>query len=138
VHTGFWWEFGRPELYLDGSLELIGLDDELRARIAPCDPVRRIGSAAAAIGDDVRVHPTARLEGRVAIGAGAELGESASVEDSVLMPGAEAPAGCRLRRAVLAPGIRLPAGFKIEDALACYAGGEPRLAEFGRTGRSGR
>ena len=119
VHQGFWWEFGTPELYLNGSLALIDLEDQRREKIAHCDPVKRIGSALAAIGEGVQLHATSRLQGRVALGAFSRIDQSASLEDSILMPGASVGAGCRLRRAVLAPGVRLQAGAALEENLLC-------------------
>jgi mannose-1-phosphate guanylyltransferase len=107
IHEGFWWEFGSPELYLEGSLALIDLEDEARDRIARCDPVKSIGSARVAIGKNVQLHATARLQGRVALGACSSIGESASIEESIVMPGAIVGAGCTLKRAVLAPGGRM-------------------------------
>jgi NDP-sugar pyrophosphorylase family protein len=119
IHEGFWWEFGTPELLLDGSQALIELDEEQRARIARCDPVRRLDSAIAAVGREVKWHETAQLRGWVALGASSSIGESASVEESILMPGAVVGEGCRLRRATLAPGVRLQAGSVVEDELIC-------------------
>jgi NDP-sugar pyrophosphorylase family protein len=137
IHRGFWWEFGRPPLYLDGSLALIGLDDDRRARIARGDPVRRVGSALAALGGETRLHASARFAGRVALGSYAEVGESAHIEESVLMPGAAAGAGSCLKRAVLAPGVRLPDGFEAEDALVCHQGDELLVTPLGGTGDAG-
>jgi NDP-sugar pyrophosphorylase family protein len=119
IHGGFWWEFGNPELLLAGSLALIELDEALRARIAICDPVRRLDSAIAAVGIGAKWHESARLRGRVALGASSSIGESASVEESILMPGAMVGDGCRLKRATLAPGARLQAGAVVEDELIC-------------------
>jgi len=119
IHEGFWWEFGTPELYLEGSLALIDLEEERREQIARCDPVKKIGSALAAIGEGVQLHTTARLQGRVALGARSSLDDSTFIEESILMPGAMVGAGCRLKRAVLAPGVQLPAGAVVEGRLVC-------------------
>jgi NDP-sugar pyrophosphorylase family protein len=134
IHDGFWWEFGSPELYLDGALSLIGLEDDIRERIACCDPVKRIGAADVALGHGALIHETARLHGRVAVGASAELAESVSVEDSILMPGAVAGACCSLKRTILAPGLHLPPGFNVENALVCRTGDEPLVARYGGAG----
>jgi NDP-sugar pyrophosphorylase family protein len=119
IHEGFWWEFGTPDLLLDGSQALIELDEGQRARIACCDPVRRLDSTIAAVGRDVKCHETAQLRAWVALGASSSIGESASVEESILMPGAVVGDGCRLKRAILAPGVRLQAGSTVEDELIC-------------------
>jgi NDP-sugar pyrophosphorylase family protein len=131
IHHRFWWEFGTPELYLDGSLALLDLEDERRAQIAFCDPVRRLDSAVVAIGAGAQLHATARLQGRAALGASSRVHESASLEESILMPGAAAGAGCRLRRALLAPGVQLPAGATVDGALVCRSDEEQLVCPFG-------
>lgn len=119
-HDGFWWEFGSPRLYLEGSLLLMGLPLERLARIcAEYDTVRGVGDALVALGAGAEVDPGARLIGRVALGFSTLVGERASIEDSVIMPEAWIGPGCRLERSVIALGVELPAGFESVEELVC-------------------
>jgi NDP-sugar pyrophosphorylase family protein len=102
VHEGFWWEFGTPVLYLEGSLKLIDL------------PL-----AMAAVGPGVNVDPQARLSGRLALGLASRVGRGCRVEDSIVMPESWVGPGCRLRRTIVAQGLELPAGFEAEHAMVC-------------------
>jgi NDP-sugar pyrophosphorylase family protein len=47
VHQGFWWEFGDPRSYLEGSMRLIALAADKRLRLGDFDVVRSIGRALA-------------------------------------------------------------------------------------------
>jgi NDP-sugar pyrophosphorylase family protein len=119
MHDGFWWEFGSPELYLEGSLRLLDLSVEQRAKVACHDAVQQLDEALAAIGAGVNVDDGARLRGRVALGLASRVGRDCHLEDSVVMPESWIGPSCRLERAVVAPGLELPAGFEVEQALVC-------------------
>lgn len=119
LHDGFWWEFGSPELYLEGSLRLLGLSVEQRTNIACHDPVQPLDEALVAVGVGVNVDDGARLSGRVALGLASRVGRDCHLEDSVVMPESWVGPSCRLERAVVAQGIELPAGFQVEHALVC-------------------
>jgi NDP-sugar pyrophosphorylase family protein len=119
VHEGFWWEFGTPALYLEGSLKLIDLPLERRVKIACHDPVQPIDRAMAAVGPGVNVDPQARLSGRLALGLASRVGRGCRVEDSIVMPESWVGPGCRLRRTIVARGLELPAGFEAEHAMVC-------------------
>jgi len=119
VHGGFWQEFGTPEDYLEGSLRLLAMDPERRARIAATDPVERFGSARVAVGAGADFHHGVDLRGGVALGLASLIGEGVCLEDAVVMPEAWIGPGSRLRRVVVGPGTEIPAGLEIEDALIC-------------------
>lgn len=119
VHSGFWWEFGSPADYLDGSLALLGMDPRDRLRVAKTDPVERAKGVTLALGTGADFHAGVELRGRVALGFASLVAEGARVEDSVVMPEAWIGPGAVLRRAVVAPATEVPAGMRIESAMVC-------------------
>jgi NDP-sugar pyrophosphorylase family protein len=125
IHEGFWWEFGTPSSYLEGSLRLVRMDPDDRRRIARTDPVRPFGEGAAAIGPGADFHAGGIvLRGSVVLGMASLLGEGVEIEDSVILDGAWVGPGCRLRRVVVGPGTEVPAGLDLESLLVC-PDGEP-------------
>lgn len=120
VHDGFWWEFGSPELYLDGSLHLLDCSGERRRRISgDHDSVRQLDRATAAVGPGSDFHKGARFEGRTALGYSCYVSDGAHVEDSVVMPEAWIGPGCKVKRSVIGQGAELPAGFETREELVC-------------------
>jgi NDP-sugar pyrophosphorylase family protein len=120
VHEGFWWEFGSPALYLEGSLLLLeGSRETLRRISDDHDPVRRIDGATAAVGPGAFWHDSESFAGGVALGFACHISEGARIEDSVVMPEAWIGPGCSLRRSIVASGVELPAGMAAEQALIC-------------------
>lgn len=119
VHNGFWWEFGSPSLYLEGTARLLDLPAELRREVALHDPVHKLDLGVAAIGTGAQFHETARIEGHAALGFASYVSEMSRLEDSVVMPEAWIGPGCRLRRCIVAPGVEVPAGFEMDSATIC-------------------
>lgn len=130
LHRGFWWEFGSPELYLLGSLALLGLSGESRREVAACDPVFSVGSSVAAIGAGAVLGDGARLFGHAAVGTGSRIGAGARLEDSVVMPGASVGPGCRLKDAVISTGVDVPRDTAVERAIVCRLQGSPLVHPF--------
>ena len=93
-----WHDLGTPARYLEAMLDLSAREDagwrSNEASVAAAANLRR-----------------AVVEGGVRVDAGA------TVEDSLLLPGAVVGAGCRLRRVVVGPGAELPAGSAWSEAL---------------------
>jgi len=129
VHDGFWWEFGSPESYLEGSLRLLDLPADARRRVLDHDPdVTANGARVLVRGPGARVHSSARFAKRAAVGMASRVGERTHIEDSVIMPEAWIGPGCRLKRTVVALGVEVPSGFEAENALVCAdPGGEAEL-----------
>jgi NDP-sugar pyrophosphorylase family protein len=120
THAGFWWEFGSPELYLDGCLHLLSQPAErLNVISSEHDPIRRLGDADAAVGPGADFDDGVKFVGGVALGYSSYVSEQTRVEDSVIMPEAWIGPRCRLRRSVIAQGLELPAGVVSEDELIC-------------------
>lgn len=119
VHNGFWWEFGSPGEYLEGSMRLVALPSEKRLGLGDFDTVRPVGGGAIAsvgAGADLSA-PGIRLIGTLAIGMGVMVGEGTTLEDTVVMPGAWIGPGSNLRRCIVAPGTEIPLEFSASDAL---------------------
>jgi NDP-sugar pyrophosphorylase family protein len=118
VHDGFWWEFGSPREYLEGSMQLVGLPSEKRLGLGDFDAVRPIGDAVASVGAGADLSaPGIRLAGTLAIGMGVMIGERTTLEDTVVMPGAWIGPGSSLRRCIVAPGTEIPMEFSASEAL---------------------
>jgi NDP-sugar pyrophosphorylase family protein len=120
VHRGFFWEFGRPALYLEGSRRLIDLPPERLAAISTeHDPIVAQGGARCALGPVVELASSARLGGSVALGFASKVGEDALVHDSIVMPEAWIGPGARLERVVVGPAVEIPARVHLHDVLVC-------------------
>lgn len=120
IHDGFWWEFGSPAFYLEGSLRLLeGTPETIRRVSDDHDPIRRIDGVTAAIGPGAVWRDDESLAGRVALGFACHISEGARIEDSVVMPEAWIGPDCLLKRSIIARGVELPAGFRAEEALVC-------------------
>jgi mannose-1-phosphate guanylyltransferase len=119
-HEGFWWEFGSPEMYLDGSLRLLGYPPErLRDISADHDALRQIGDGVAAVGPGAEIDDSVRLDGRAALGYASHLSNDVSIADSIVLPEAWIGPGCRLSRSIIGQGVELPAGFVADDSVIC-------------------
>lgn len=120
LHDGFWWEFGSPELYLDGCLGLLARPAaELGEISVEHDTIRRIGDADVAVGPGAEFQNGTRFVGCAALGFSAHVTDGAHIEDSVVMPEAWIGPGCRLKHAVIGAGVELPAGMECESELVC-------------------
>jgi len=118
VHDGFWWEFGDPRGYLEGSMQVIALPAERRVRLGDFDVVRPVGAATAALGAGADLTaPGIELAGLLAIGMGVMIGDGAVLEDTIVMPEAWIGPGSSLRRCIVGPGTEIPMQFEAEDAL---------------------
>jgi NDP-sugar pyrophosphorylase family protein len=120
IHSGFWWEFGSPELYLDGCLALLSQPAErLKVISAEHDGVREVEGARVALGPGAEFGDGVSFVGRAAIGYGSYVSEASRVEDSVVMPEAWIGPGSRLERCVVGQGVELPAGYQGRGELIC-------------------
>jgi len=118
VHDGFWWEFGDPRSYFEGSMRVIALPAEQRVRLGDFDVVREVGGAVAAVGAGADLGaPGIALAGTLAIGMGVMVGKGARLEDTVVMPEAWVGPGSALRRCIVGSGTEIPSGFEATDAL---------------------
>jgi mannose-1-phosphate guanylyltransferase len=119
LHPGFWWEFGTPELYLEGSLRLLDMTEHQRIEITSHDPVNRIDGGRIAVGPGATLDADLQLAGRVAIGMASRLGSGSRVRDSVVMRESWIGPRSRLDRVVVGPGVEIPGGYQGRDCLVC-------------------
>lgn len=116
----YWNDVGSPPEYLQGNLDVVEghVDVEMGGEIveASADPGEPgsspLGSERAGlpadcevdgrvlVGEGVRVGSGVRFDGPCVIGDGAVVGDGARVKGSLLLPGAEVPAGCYLVGAI--------------------------------------
>ncbi len=120
IHEGYWWEFGTPERYLRGQLELLAMTADARARIVPGVRCREQGGAVVCLGERVRC-PGAKLAGGVVLGDGAQVETGSELEDAVVLPHARIGRGCRLRRAIVGAGTELADGLLAEETIVAHA-----------------
>jgi len=133
LHGGFWWEYGSPELYLEGTLRLMDLPAEQRRQIALHDPVQELQGGLVAVGTGARISDTVKVDGHAALGFTSFISERVVLRDSVVMPEAWIGPDCRLTRVIVAPGVEIPAGFSIENAVVCTdPGAGPDLPDEAR------
>ena len=131
----FWWEFGAPEQYLEGSLRLIDMPLSEARRFSSTDPVRERQSARIAVGAGAVIAPEAILTGRIAIGLSAALARGCQVEDSLILPEAWIGAGACLTRCIIGPKAEIPAGTVLDRKLVCtYTDGPPIPPTWDRLG----
>jgi mannose-1-phosphate guanylyltransferase len=117
---GYWNDVGSPPEYLQGNLDVAdGLVDVewggelVEASADPDEPgAHRLGSERGGlpgdcevngrvlVGNGVEVGNDVRIDGPCVIGDGARIGNRARIKSSVLLPGAEVPAGCYLVGAI--------------------------------------
>lgn len=113
----YWMDLGTPEKYLRAHFDV--LDGKVRHMEYPSP---HVGAGAA-------VAPTARLGRWVAVGARANVGDGAQVEDSVLLPDASVGPAATVRESIVGPGAAVGAGARLERAvLAEGAGVAPGVA----------
>lgn len=123
----FWWEFGTPEQYLEGSLRLIDLPVHDARRFSSTDPVQEHQSTRITLGPGAIIDPKTVLAGRVAIGFSAGLAEDCRVEDSLVLPEAWVGPGARLTRCIIGPKAEIPAGYVLDRKMVCTWSGEHPL-----------
>jgi len=127
VDASPWYEIGDPGHYLAASLEILdggGLEkaEERRVRKGIYAAHRVSGLKRARLEPPVWVGAGARLgEGaslrRCVIGPGCEVDESAVVEESVLMAGARVGSRARLRRVVAEDGVEVPPAVELDSQV---------------------
>jgi len=120
LHDGFWWEFGSPRRFLDGQLELLGLDEDELVRVCNHDPVRELaGCVRVAVGAGADLDAGVELRGRCALGLAVRVGSKSHLTNTVVLEESWSGPECRLDRVIVGPHTELPAGFEAENAVVC-------------------
>jgi mannose-1-phosphate guanylyltransferase len=109
VDRAYWSDLGTPELYVQGSADLV------RGLVVPSARPGPPGEALVLEG--AVVHPSARVYGGTSVLPGARVGADAVVEGSVLMAGASVGAGCRVRSSAVGPNAILEDEVLLEHAV---------------------
>jgi NDP-sugar pyrophosphorylase family protein len=121
VEQAYWMDLGTPEKYLQAHRDMLagrvqGIEYEAPwiAATADVEPGATIASTCA-IGAEARVADGASVQDSV-LHPGASVGAGAAVRDSVIGPGAHVGARADVRSCVLGAGARVPDGMAIADA----------------------
>jgi mannose-1-phosphate guanylyltransferase len=105
VADAYWMDLGTPEKYLQAHFDLLA--GRLRDVVYPSPWI-------AANAD---VDPTATLGERTALGSEARVAAAATVEDSVVHPGASIAARAIVRGSIIGPGARVGEGAVVIDCV---------------------
>jgi mannose-1-phosphate guanylyltransferase len=116
VSDGYWLDIGTPERYLEGTFDI------LEGTVAS-DVQQRMGDGFLCVEDGVenkgRIIPSALVESRCRIGAGARIGgrvvleqgvmvgENTTIERAVVMQGSEIGSNCTVSGCIVAGGVRI-------------------------------
>jgi mannose-1-phosphate guanylyltransferase len=109
VDRAYWTDLGTPELYVQGSADLV------RGLVVPSARPAAPGESLVLPGADV--HPSARVYGGTSVLPGAVVGPDCVVEGSVLMPGATVGAGSRVRSSAVGAGAHLDDEVVLDHAV---------------------
>ena len=107
----FWSDIGNLEAYREAHHAV--LSGQVRVRV----PGERWGENLW-VGEDTRIHPSAELEGRVAVGRDALIGADASPSDDVTIgTGCPVRPDATIKRSILLPGAIVGVGAHLEDCI---------------------
>jgi mannose-1-phosphate guanylyltransferase len=129
LHTGFWWEFGTPERFLAGQIEILSRGQEFVSGLFPHADTQpgtakvqgmMLGTGfltgekfRALIDPTAQVSSSAILDGGVVIGPRCRVGAGVRLTDSVLLEGSVVGDQSDLDRVILGPGIQAPAQTRL-------------------------
>jgi mannose-1-phosphate guanylyltransferase len=109
VDRAYWTDLGTPDLYVQGSADLV------RGVIVPSARPGPPGEALVLDGADI--HPTARVYGGTSVLPGAVVGPDCVVEGSVIMGEVRLGAGCRVRSSAVGAGATLEDDVVLEHSV---------------------
>ena len=110
--NAYWLDLGTPASYLRGHFDLLGGRVGGKAYEAPW------------VFHDVFIDPTARIGRSVAIGPGASVGASATIDESVLLAGVHVRARARISGSILGPRAAVGEGARL---VGCVLGEGARV-----------
>jgi mannose-1-phosphate guanylyltransferase len=103
--TAYWMDLGTPEKYLQAHFDLLE------------GHVSGVTYEAPWIAPTADIEPGATLGARSTVGAEARIARGATVEDSVVHPGASVASGGLVRRSIIGPGARVGADASVTDCV---------------------
>lgn len=118
VLDGHWQDLGTPQRFRDGHWAVLS-----RHCAWPWPPGLEQAGSGIALHRSATIGPGAQLEAPAIIGAGAEVGPEARVQDAVVMRGARIGAGAVVRAAILGPGSVIEPDAKVGPDAVVVAGG---------------
>ncbi|MDP9185450.1 MAG: NDP-sugar synthase [Actinomycetota bacterium] len=105
VADAYWMDLGTPEKYLQAHFDLLA------------GHVRGVEYEAPWIAANADVDPDASVGARVAVGSEARIAAGATVEDSVVHPGASIATGAVVRGSIVGPGARIGERATVTDCV---------------------
>jgi mannose-1-phosphate guanylyltransferase len=123
---GYWVDIGTPERYLQGSWDIIegAVATELH------------GDGGPFIGSDCAISETASVTTRAVVGAGCEVGDGATISESVLLDGCTVGAGSDVSGSILATGVSV--GKDARVGPGAVIGAKARIASGAAVGEGAR
>jgi mannose-1-phosphate guanylyltransferase len=101
---GYWMDIGTPERYLQASWDI--LEGRVRSDVSPRDDGVLVDS-------DASVAATAAVGPRAVVASGCEIGEGATVSESVLLDGCRVSERAEVRGSILASGVQVGEGARV-------------------------
>jgi len=101
----YWMDLGTPEKYLQAHFDLLGGE------------VRGVDYESPWIASTADVEPDANLGRRSSVGAEARILAGATVEDSVIHPGASIASGAIVRTSIVGPGAHVGANARVSGSV---------------------
>jgi mannose-1-phosphate guanylyltransferase len=128
---GYWLDIGTPRRYLQATFDILErnvrttVGDRLeRSFVSVADSAELEGRIVppAVVDDGCRVEADARVGSLAVLGSGVRVGRGTTIEQAVVLQGAEIGAECRLRHCIVGPGARVGTGTRIEDGAVLGEG----------------
>jgi mannose-1-phosphate guanylyltransferase len=116
VSEGYWLDIGTPERYLEGTFDILEGTVQTRVRERMGDGFlyvdKRVENAgriipSALVESGCRIREGAKIGGRVVLEKGVTIGAHTTVENSVVMQGAEVGRNCTLSGCIVGGGVRI-------------------------------
>lgn len=105
---GYWQDIGTPERYLEATWDILEGRANTRAPRAEDGVLIDPGAS---------VDPSAEIGPRAVIAGGCEVGEQASIRESVVHRGSRIGEGASLRRCIVSMDAEIPAGIELADTV---------------------
>jgi mannose-1-phosphate guanylyltransferase len=105
---GYWMDIGTHERYLQATWDI--LEGRVATKVRPTAPGLFLGDGCA-VADSAQVGP------RAVVSTGCEIGDNATVTESVLLDGCTVGAGARVSGSILAPGATVDPGARLADTM---------------------
>jgi mannose-1-phosphate guanylyltransferase len=129
--TGYWLDIGTPGTYLQATFDILersvktSVGDRLESSfLAVAEDVASEGRIVppAVVEDGCRIDAGARIGSLAVLGRGVRVGRDTSVEQAVVLQGAEIGEGCYLRYCIVGAGVRIGDGTRIEGGTVLGEG----------------